>query len=340
MTRYVLDIASYQGALKLADVQRAEFTAVNLKISHGLGTTTVHPNLSALVAEARTRRLGIGTFHWLIGNHPGAAQADYAYGRMKALGLTAGTAHTVDVEEQPDADAESPPTWQHVVDYVTRMKALLGRPVAVYTGDWWWTAPGRNWNGATLTPYLWAAPNDGYLGSYPGDTSPHWSTKRAPTPGGWGGWTTLAIMQYAVAPLFYPDGGQGTINVSKSAVRDERVWRALTGGDQLVTTQAEFNTLMDGWYAARMGATVARLLATGDAILTNVKADDQDLAETKAAIEQQVRQAASDIVSGLAASTMGTEDLADLLRAALGDRAGQVGQALQADPNPAGRPQS
>ena len=237
MTRYLADHAAYQGALTPADYQRAEFHGINFKISHGLGQTSVHPKIVQHVADAKARKLGIGSFHWLIGNHTGTAQADYAYARMVALGIEHGTAHTVDVEEQADADDETPPTWAHVRDYITRMRQLLGRPVALYTGDWWWTTPGRNWNGASLTPYLWAAPNDGYPGHYPGDTSPHWSTTRSSTPNGYGGWTTLAVMQYAVAPLTFPDGTRGTVKVSKSALRDETVWRALTGEDQPMTDQ-------------------------------------------------------------------------------------------------------
>jgi hypothetical protein len=102
------------------------------------------------------------------------------------------------------------------------MRAILGRPIAVYTGDWWWQPKG--WNGASLTPYLMAAPNVGYLDGYPGAASPHWRA-------GYGGWLTLSIMQYAgSAPLLYPGGTRSTVKVSKSAIRDEAVWRALTGG--------------------------------------------------------------------------------------------------------------
>jgi hypothetical protein len=223
MTRLLLDIASYQGDLALADVQRAGFSAINLKISHGLGLTSVHPNVAGYAADAKTLGLGICTFHYLTGGATGAAQATYAYKRLLELGLVDGTAHQVDVES-----TSSPPTWQIIADYVNTMRALLGRPIALYTGDWWWTAAGRGWNGAELTPYLWAAASDNpYPGTYPGDDSPDWRV-------GYGGWPALAVMQYAVEPLRYPDGTTGTIKVSKSAVRDPAVWAALTGGDGMV----------------------------------------------------------------------------------------------------------
>jgi hypothetical protein len=120
-------------------------------------------------------------------------------------------------------DTESTATEAICRGYAERMQTLLGRPVALYTGDWWWTAKGRNWNGAAITPYLWSAPNAGYLGSYPGDASPHWHA-------GYGGWADLSVMQYAVAPLSLPGGKRGTIDVSKSAIRTETVWRDLTIG--------------------------------------------------------------------------------------------------------------
>jgi hypothetical protein len=221
MPRYLLDIASYQGPLALADVVRAGFTAVNLKTSHGLGKTTVHPKVATYVAEAKALKLGISTFHWLIGNETGAKQAEHAYARLVDLGLDRTAAHVVDVEEQDDADAEAAPTRDVVRDYVTVMQRLLRRPIMLYTGDWWWNAAGRWWNGAAMTPYLMAAPNDGYPGSYPGDASPKWSA-------GYGGWVNLSCMQYAVEPLFFPDGSKGGIDVSKSVIRDPAVWKSLT----------------------------------------------------------------------------------------------------------------
>ncbi len=275
MTILLVDIASYQGGLRLADVRRAGFHAVNFKTSHGLAlgpaklpygelseprklrVGTVHPNVAGLAAEAKSLGLGVGTFHWLVGNHPGFDQANHAYAQLRELGLDMGAAHTVDVEEQADADTEDPPNWYTVSDYVHRMQQLLHRPVMIYTGDWWWTAPGRGWDGATLTPYLMAAPNDGYPGTYPGDTSPKWRA-------GYGGWTNLSVMQYAVEPLRFPDGTAGRIKVSKSAVRDDAVWDVLTGEGQSMTgfTSAEVAAALRAALGPR-AAEVGRLLTGG-----------------------------------------------------------------------------
>lgn len=340
-TRYLADHAVYQGSLTVADYKRAGFHIVNHKTSHGVTLHGVRAPVAAEIRQTRQAGMGVSTFHWLIGGVPGAAQARYAYARLVEAGAHTGAAHVVDVEEQDDADPEPPPTLQDLVDYIREMRRLRPLPVMLYTGDWWWTGPGRNWNGAALTPYLHATPNDGYLTAYPGDASPHWSTKRAPTPGGYGGWAVLSAMQYAVEPLFFPDGTQGTIKVSKTAIRDDKVWQALTGGDHFVTSQTEFNTYMTAWWAVNAGPGLAKMLQAVDAVLANVRADDNDVAALRqeiqaaartieAGVDADIQAAAKSVVSGLAAAVTDTDDLAALLAAALGDRAPEVGAALQA----------
>jgi glycosyl hydrolase family 25 len=233
MTLYLLDVASYQGNLAVSDVVRAGFGGVNLKISHGLGVRSVHPDLAGWVTRARAAGLAISTFHFLDGSAGGADQARYAFRRLAQFGLLLGTAHQVDCESDASQAA--------LRDYVTTMQELLGHPIAVYSGDWWWSP--RGWDVSALTPYVWAAPNAGYLSGYPGDASAHWSA-------GWGGWPSLTVMQYAVGPLIYPDGSKGTIDVRKSAVRDPAAWTTLTGGtgmaswilvDSLIALRSEFN---------------------------------------------------------------------------------------------------
>jgi hypothetical protein len=215
VTLYLLDIASYQGSLKLIDVKAAGFTLVNFKISHGTGLKSVHPDLDALVAEARELELGISTFHWLNGTASGRDQAQHAIERMRRLGLDeTGHAHVVDIEEdknEPDADER---IWR---DYTTELQAHFGRYIITYSADWWWGPHG--WpDAAGLTPYLHAAPNASEdVDDYPGDDSEHWYA-------GYGGWTDLSLMQYAVKPL-----PGGSIDVSMSAIRDPMVWHRLCG---------------------------------------------------------------------------------------------------------------
>lgn len=218
MTAYIADIARWQKGLPLSELVKAGFGAVNIKTSHGLeagaGLYPGQPDDLARAKEARTNKLRICTFHWLTGGASGAAQAKVAVDRMKAIG---GVAHSVDAE-----DEEDPPSWAIWSDYVMTYKKLVGRPPFAYTGDWWWRAnftPARNGN--ALTPYLWAAPNEGYLGVYPGDQAQQWTA-------GYGGWANLSAMQYAVEPPFGP-GVTTTVKVSKTALRDLAVWKAVSG---------------------------------------------------------------------------------------------------------------
>lgn len=208
MTLSLLDVASWQGDLLPADVARSGFDVVNLKTSHGLSDLHVHPDIGRWILESRQLGLALSSFHWLTGGASGDTQAVYAFNRLAQLGLLVGTAHFVDVEDDTV-------TLNHVRSYITRMDQLLGRPIGLYTGDWWWMP--RGWNVSALTPYLMAATNAGYPGSYPGDGSPSWAA-------GWGGWPVLSVMQHSVKPL-----PGGTIKVSQSAIRDPAVWAALTG---------------------------------------------------------------------------------------------------------------
>jgi len=172
---------------------------------------------------ARRLGMGISTYRWLDSRMSGRDSARRAYDRVLSLGGPVGMAHVVDCE----ADADQ----QTLRDYVTTMTGLLGRPVALYSGRWWLQP--RGWQVADLCPYLWAAPNAGYLPAYPGDSSEHWSVD-------YGGYRTLAAMQYAVAPL------PGTGACSLSAIRDRRVWEVLIG-EVPVPTYAQMQA--ERWYA-------------------------------------------------------------------------------------------
>lgn len=218
MTLFLADIASYQKTLTCLQLRAAGFTGVNVKISHGLTQKSVHPNVQTYVRDARELGMELSCFHWLDGSARGDHQADYAYRQMRLLGLNvAGVAHV--------CDCESDASQEIYRDYVVRMTELLGRPIVTYSGDWWWM-----WLDG-LTPWLWAAPNPGYVPAYPGDDSPLWDA-------GWGGWNELAVMQYRVSPI-------GGINVSQSAVRNPELWREMTGGTGMAS-QAYWDWVEDG----------------------------------------------------------------------------------------------
>lgn len=210
MTLFVVDCSRHQverpDALDLAKARAAGMNAVNIQLDRGRQEDVLPGWASEYAEGARSLGLLASSYRWLDARIAGAESARRAFERMQQLGL-ADAPHTVDCEDTA--------TEQHLRDYVTTMTGLLGRPIAIYSGRWYLQPRGWKVNG--LSPYLWAAPSVGYLTEYPGDDSPHWTVA-------YGGYTTLAAMQYAVAPL--PDTGL----CSLSAIRDPAVWTALTGG--------------------------------------------------------------------------------------------------------------
>lgn len=213
MTLHIVDVSRHQverhNPLQPKAAFDAGFTVLNIALDRGRQEDILPDWAIGYAAQARALGMGISCYRWLDARLPGDVSARRAYERMHRLGGPAGMAHAVDVE----ADAD-----EHTIrTYVTTMTELLGRPIVLYSADWWWTKPGRNWHMADLTPYLWAAPNISYLPDYPGDTAPEWEA-------GYGGWTHLSVMQYAIKPL------PGTGDCSLSAIRDQAVWDALTGG--------------------------------------------------------------------------------------------------------------
>lgn len=217
MTLHIVDVSKYQversNPLNLALAKAAGMGAVNIALDRGRDTDVL-PGWARDVAEiARGLELEISTYRWLDGRMGGVDSARRAYTRMREVGggSTDGMVHAFDAENNPLQATE-----RIIRDYALEMTQLLGRPVVTYTGDHWWTAPGRGWNVTDIAPYLWAAPNAGYQPAYPGDQARHWLA-------GYGGWADLAIMQYSVKAL------PGTGDCSLSAVRDPAVWAVLTG---------------------------------------------------------------------------------------------------------------
>lgn len=225
MTDFISDIARWQRDLPLSQLVKAGFGAVNIKTSEGLTCgAALYPDQADDVArarEARAEKLRLCTFHWLNNTASGAAQAQLAFSRIKLMGGPAGMAHSVDCEDNKG----KPATWQIWADYVTTMTKLMGRPIFSYTGDWWWADHFAKKVGSTFTPYLWAAPADGgYPGSYPGDDAPQWAWPKSV-----GGWTELSAMQYSDDKPPYGTGVTTTVKISKTAIRDRAVWKAVAG---------------------------------------------------------------------------------------------------------------
>lgn len=213
MTTYLIDVASYQRGIKLDVVKAAGFTCANVKTSQGNHYTFSDARTYADAAHARG--MGVSLFHWLDNSATGKAQADYCWRTAGPIvGDVGRVAFQVDNE-----DTTAPATWAITRDFVNAIADHLGHLPFMYTGDWWAQSGGRaQWNVASLTPWLMAAPNAGYLGTYPGDSSAHWRA-------GYWGYTNLSLMQYAVGTIANAGGG----DISKAAIRDPNLWAALTG---------------------------------------------------------------------------------------------------------------
>lgn len=242
--QFIVDVSRHQverpDPLDLAQAQAAGFTVANIQLDRGKQQDVLPAWAPEYAAEARRLGMGVATYRWLDDRLDGAASARRAYDRMVALGGPAGMAHTV--------DCESTATEQILRDYLTTMQQLLGRPVGLYSGDWWLQP--RGWHLADLTPYLWAAPSDGYLAAYPGDSSPHWQVDYA-------GYSQLSVMQFAVKPL------PGTGDCSLSAIRDPAVWKALTGGTDMGSNPNPSRITDESWAYMERCLTLSPVMRNG-----------------------------------------------------------------------------
>jgi hypothetical protein len=222
VTLHLFDIASYQEGIDLDVVRHAGFAIANVKTSQGVSYTFRHAGSYA--REAKARGMGLSCFHWLDNTASGSAQAEHCWRTLGPIVRECGpVALQVDNEDIP-----RPATWAITRDFVHAIADKLGHLPYMYTGDWWATDGGRaHWDVRSLTPWLMAAPNRGYLGFYPGDQSPHWRA-------GYWGYTDLALMQYAVSPI----EGAGGDNISKTAIRDPAVWPAISGAASIPNPRA------------------------------------------------------------------------------------------------------
>jgi hypothetical protein len=230
-TSFLIDIASYQAGLNLGVVRNAGFSKVNIKLTQGNWYT--YGGGPSMAAAARALGMDVIGFHWLDNTASGADQARYCWAQAGRVG--------VDGIQLDCEDSARPATWQIIQDFTKWMQDTMGRHLVIYTGDWWWRP--RGYPGASLTPYVWAAPNAGYQAAYPGDTSASWTA-------GYGGWSSYALLQYAVSAITGAGGG----NLSKTAIREPGIWAALTGRtvgtsmeqtDKVVGSQARGNTVGD-----------------------------------------------------------------------------------------------
>ncbi|MFI5910927.1 glycoside hydrolase family 25 protein [Dactylosporangium sp. NPDC051541] len=208
MTIFGVDIAgSYQAGINIHQLKNEGYAFVACKATEG--TTYQAPHFDEWIPAIKAEGMIPGAYHFLR-NSDGAAQARFFLARLAKHGGPAGMLVQLDCE----ADA----SWAVVQAFVAEWNARTGSyPFAFYTGDWWLQP--RGWNVASLTPYLWAAPNRGYTDSYTGDTANDWNA-------GYGGFTRMSIDQFTAK------GTAGGIrgNVDIDAVRDPAVLATLVRG--------------------------------------------------------------------------------------------------------------
>lgn len=200
MTIFGVDIAgSYQAGINIAQLKAEGYAFVACKATEG--TTYAAPHFDEWVEAAKAAGMLPGAYHFLR-NSDGAAQARWFLSKLAPHGGPDGFLIQLDCE----ADA----SWQVIQDFVAEWNSHTSNyPFAFYTGDWWLGAQSRGWNVASLTPYLWAAPDRGYTGGYTGDASTDWNA-------GYGGYSTLEIEQYTSTGT----AGGLAHNVDLDAIRD------------------------------------------------------------------------------------------------------------------------
>jgi len=220
----LVDVSRWQversDPLDLAQAKSVGYSIANLALTGGRGYVA-GSWLANQMTYATALGMGRSTYHWLDGRTSGVEQAETNLARLRNLfGVRLERfGHVVDVEED-GKNGIAPPTWAHVHDYVGTMQEALGRPIAIYSADYWWKP--RGWSGASLTPYLMGPPNTP-VQAEPAADSPAWAA-------GWGGWRSFSILQWGVRPL------PGTGGCSLSLIRDPAVWAAMSGGDPMPPT--------------------------------------------------------------------------------------------------------
>jgi lysozyme len=176
-----IDISNWQGNFDVAAAAREGYEFAIAKCSEGMGYDD--PYFNRNVGKARQAGMAPGAYHWLK-NGSGAAQAEKFFHRCSYLGLD----DLVTV-----CDNESDANWATTVDFFKRWNQLAeGHPMVMYTGGWWWTP--RGWDGASLTPYLWASryvSGTGY-GSTLYQQVPDYFWRP-----GYGGWNSATILQFS-----------------------------------------------------------------------------------------------------------------------------------------------
>lgn len=186
---YGVDVhGGYQAGLDFGLLRRQGYTFAAVKASQG--TAFVGPQFATWIRAGRAAGLIMGAYHWIV-RGDAAAQCDHFLDVLKSVGGPNGLLVQLDCEDTA--------TWADVQAWVKRWNERTDHhPFAIYTGKWWWNAPGRQWNGASLTPYLW---DSHYTKADADGVADDPAAVAAQIPAAWwtpqyGGWKSATILQY------------------------------------------------------------------------------------------------------------------------------------------------
>lgn len=217
---YLVDAHNdYQAGLNIEQVAREGYSALLVKATQGATGYTAAGAFDDWIRRARASGMIAGAYHWLT-SASASAQLDHYLRRLDAVGGPAGLLCAVDVE-----DTENPPTRSILADFADGFRRRTGgHPLLLYTGAWWWKP--RGWNGAGITPYLWASryvSGSGYGSQLYSRVPESWWTP------GYGGWGQATILQFSSTGLVA--GKAVDVNAFRGSLDDLRaLTRPQAGG--------------------------------------------------------------------------------------------------------------
>lgn len=134
-----IDVSSYNGNVNWIDVRAAGYTFAVCKTSEG--ADWADPSwVPARVDALRKANVAVGVYHFMrpkVRKGGGAAEARYFIGRARSAGwgLPGDVRPVLDLEASELTPAQ---TVKYLVEAVTEVKHLTGKPPIIYTGGPWW----------------------------------------------------------------------------------------------------------------------------------------------------------------------------------------------------------
>lgn len=227
---WLYDIAgSYQSGFSVPTAKREGYAGGISKITEGLssgaGWDITNKNWSKRWHdESVTEGQVWGGYHYLHRGN-GAAQARYFVDEMDKITGHGCDGCLVQLDNESDAD------WQTTVDWSNEFYRLThDHPYLMYTGSWWWNVPGRQWNGNSLTPYLWHShyvAGSGYASSLYQNVTPDFWTPN------YGNWSRATILQFSAK------GSLGGIDANVDVNAIDMPIQTLLGGSVTMSGEAD-----------------------------------------------------------------------------------------------------